>query len=143
MNGGENVKLRTKYLLSLPVAMVTTLYNYTAVFATGVGGVEVNGNGTITVDISQAGTNNNPTTISDFWNSIFEVAKYVVSGITGVLCICLVGVFAYKGFMLATAGGNPKQRQEAIEGMLYAFIGAAIMGGATLLSGLAFGLFKP
>ena len=135
------MKLKSKYLLSLPVAMLPMLYNCSSVVATGISGVQVNG-GKISVDVGNAGTTSNVKTMSDFWNKIFSIGKMLIFGITGVLAMAMIVVFAVKAFNLSAAGDNPKKRQEAIEGMLFAVIGAALLGGASMISGLAFGLFR-
>lgn len=137
------MKSKIKLIAINAITMISLLsFNICVLSADGIEGVSVSGN-SITVDVGKAGkTSNAVKSIPDFWNKIFDVGRYVVSGVTGILCIAMVGVFAVKSFQLATAGGNPKVKQEAITGMMYAAIGAGLLGSATLLSGLAFGLFK-
>ena len=136
------MKLQIKYLLSIPIAGLSLFLFLTPVAADGIKGVTVGSGGSIVIDSSQAGAMSSVNTMSGFWNKIFGVFKYLIFGITGCLCIAMVGVFAVKAFQLSTSGANPRKKQEAIDGMLYAFIGSALMGGATMLSGLAFNLFR-
>lgn len=116
------------------------MINTGIVYAAGIDGVTVSG-GQITIDTTQAGTTTEVTTLSDMFNEIFSVLKYLITGATGCLAILSVGVFCFKSFKL-TSADNPKERQEAIQGMLYACIGTGLLGSASLLSGLAFGLFS-
>ena len=111
--------------------------------ASGLKGISTDGT-SIHIDVSQAGVQKGKevTSFAAFWNKVFDIVRYFITGITGILCIATVGVFAVKAFQLAKAGNNPKEKQEAMTGMLYAFIGAALLGGSSLLSALAFGLLK-
>lgn len=135
------LKMRTKYLLSIPIAVSTFLLDIIAVSADGLGGVDVSG-GKVSIDVGKAGQiSGGGTTVSDFFNKTFTIGRYIVAGVTGICSIGLVGVFAYKAFKVAMAGNSPKARQEAIQGMLYAGIGAALLGASSLLAGFAYQLF--
>lgn len=136
------LKMRTRFLMSIPITMITILLGVISVSADGLGGVDVSG-GQISIDVGKAGQiSGGGTTVSDFFNKAFTIARYIVAGVTGICSIALVGVFAYKGFKVAVAGSNPKARQEAIQGMLYAAIGAALFGASSLLAGFAYQLLN-
>lgn len=83
-----------------------------------------------------------PKNIDEVWNTIFKILQGLVTGVTGVMTIIMVGIFFYRCFKLASVSDNPKDRQEAIGGILQTLIGAALFGGTSLFMGLAFGLFK-
>ncbi|MEG1299613.1 MAG: hypothetical protein RSB38_06195 [Oscillospiraceae bacterium] len=131
---------RIKYLLSLVPSTLLFLAPI-SVNATGLDGVSISG-GKVTVDVSKGTGVSDVTDLAGFWNKIFSVGRLVISGVTGIAAIALVGIFAYKAVALSKSSNNPKERKDALDGMLYAFIGAALLGGASLLSGLAYGLFQ-
>lgn len=85
---------------------------------------------------------NGVNTVSDFWNKAMDIIKVCVFGVSGILTIVLVGVFAYRSFNLATSSNNPVKRAEAVKGILYTLIGIGLFGGTTLITGLAFNLFR-
>lgn len=85
---------------------------------------------------------NGVNTVSDFWNKAMDIIKVCVFGVSGILTIVLVGVFAYRSFNLATSSNNPAKRAEAVKGILYTLIGIGLFGGTTLITGLAFNLFR-
>lgn len=79
-------------------------------------------------------------TPDEIWNKVFDIVQNLVTGATGVMTIILVGIFIYRCFNLAKSSNNPKERQEAIEGLLQTLIGIALFGGTSLFTGLAFRL---
>lgn len=82
------------------------------------------------------------TTVPEFWNKAMNIIKVCVFGVSGILTIVLVGVFAYRSFNLAASSNNPMKRAEAVKGILYTLIGIGLFGGTTLITGLAFNLFR-
>lgn len=80
--------------------------------------------------------------VSDFWNKLFGMIKVCVTGVSGILTILLVGVFAYKCFNLAASSNNPGKRSELIKEILFTLIGIGLFGASTLLTGLAFNILN-
>lgn len=78
----------------------------------------------------------------DTWNIAFDIIRVLIAGITGILSIAMVGVFAFKAFNLAKSGDNPQERQKAVSGIIYSFIGFALLGATSLLTGLFYNLLK-
>lgn len=60
----------------------------------------------------------------------------------GIAASILVIIAIFRGVMIATSGDSPQKRSEALKGVLFLGIGAAVVGGAALLVSLAFGLFQ-
>lgn len=144
----DSLKTRFKNFKSLIVSGMTSLatltYLYTPVLAEDGGvitGVEING-GKITIDVGEAGVSaNNPTDLKGAFNKLFENGEIIIAGLTGILTLSMLGVFLLKAFQLAKSGDNPKARSKAINGMIFAAIGTALLGGATILMGFAYNLF--
>ena len=64
----------------------------------------------------------------------------LIAGVTGLMAIVMVAIFAYKAFTLSRVGDNPSERAKTIQGMIFFFIGAACFGAASMLTGLFYGL---
>ena len=80
--------------------------------------------------------------VTGFWNHLIGLMKHLVFGVTGILAVLLVGVFAYKCFCLASSSNNPNKRSEAIQGILYSLMGIALFGATSLITGLAFNILR-
>lgn len=135
------MRKKIRYMISSCFIPILFYGKILAVSAAGLEGVEVE-DGKITVDVSKSGAASEVKSFPDFWNKVFEILKYIVTGVSGVAAIALVGIFVYKAITLSLSGNNPRHREEAIRGIIFTFIGAALLGGVSLISGLAFGLFR-
>ena len=144
----DTLKARFKYIKSFIVSgitsLVTFIYMYVPVFAgDGVISGVTTENGKITIDIGEAGASNDmPTNLTEAFNKLFENGEVILAGLTGILTLSMVGVFLFKAFKLAKSGDNPKERSEALTGMIYAAIGTALLGGGTIFIGFAYNLFN-
>lgn len=98
-------------------------------------------NGTLNVPGAGA-TGNGATGAANAFNDIYDVLRVVVQGITGVMAIVMVGIFAYKAFTLSRCGDNPSERAKTIQGMIFFFIGAAAFGAASFLTGLFYNMLR-
>lgn len=134
------MKKKIRYMISSCLMPVLFYGQNLVISASGLEGVEVE-KGKITVDVSKSGAASDVKSFPDFWNKVFQISRYIVTGLTGLGAIALVGIFVYKAVTLANSGSNPRHREEAIRGIIFTFIGAALLGGVSLISGLAFGLF--
>ena len=83
-----------------------------------------------------------PATVQDFWNTLMDSGRYLVTGIMGILAILCVGLFSVSCVKLAGASNSPAKRSEAVKGILYSLIGIALFGATATITGLAFGLFR-
>lgn len=101
------------------------------------GGAELGSDGKL--KIPGAGGNSDGNTVSVF-NTIMDKGRIIIAGITGVLAIVMVGLFTWKAFNLSKSSDNPSERSKCISSMIFYFIGAALFGGASLLSGLFYNL---
>ena len=80
-------------------------------------------------------------TVSVF-NTIMDKGRIIVSGLTGICSIILVGLFVMKAFNLSKSSDNPQERSKCINSLIFYFIGAALFGAASLFSGLFYNLFN-
>jgi len=77
-----------------------------------------------------------------------EVGLSTITSIIGRLAGWLLGIagaffvimFMIKGFKLATTAGNPRERVEAINGLLWTGVGAVVTFGAWFLVGVVMGI---
>ena len=86
--------------------------------------------GTDEVDMTSAFTN------------IQDKGKILVSGITGLAAIALLILFIIKAVKLGNSGENPSERSKAISSMIWLFIGIALLGGASVVTSLFWGVLK-
>lgn len=137
--------MKTKYILKNSLGMIsgtslmlpTLLTRVSADGNVDLGGAELGTDGTL--KIPGAGGNSDGNTVSVF-NTIMDKGRIIVAGITGVLAIVMVGLFTWKAFNLSKSSDNPSERSKCISSMIFYFIGAALFGGASLLSGLFYNL---
>lgn len=114
-------------VLSLPI-MISQLFLNARVFATTM----VNG---VLVNTPSTGGG-----MDETFNKLFTIARTIVAGITGILSIVMVFIFAWKAFQFARTGDNPSERVKSINGMIFFFIGAACFGAASLITGVFSGM---
>lgn len=69
--------------------------------------------------------------------SIATLVVHIVFGLIGVISVVLLVI---RGFALATAGGNPNKRQDAMSGVMWACIGIAVALGAELFANVIAGM---
>ena len=86
--------------------------------------------GTDEVDMTSAFTN------------IQDKGKILVSGITGLAAIALLILFIIKAVKLGNSGENPSERSKSISSMIWLFIGIALLGGASVVTSLFWGVLK-
>lgn len=86
--------------------------------------------------------NGNQGGLDGTFNTLFGIARTIVSGITGILAIVMVFIFTWKAFQFARTGDNPSERVKAINGMIFFFIGAACFGAASLITGVFSGMLQ-
>lgn len=130
--------MKKKFRNLLLAIQLAILYSITPVNLSASGATTRN-----EVTIKIPGVNKNGiTNVADFWNKAIDIVKVCVFGVSGILTIALVGVFAYRSFNLAASSNNPVKRAEAVKGILYTLVGIGLFGGTTLITGLAFNLFK-
>lgn len=100
---------------------------------------KLDNSGKLNIDGSNAnGTSN---TVNVF-NTVMDKGRIIIAGISGVLSIIMVGLFIWKAFNFAKAGDNPQERARCMNGMIFFFIGAALLGAASMLSGLFYNILK-
>lgn len=75
-------------------------------------------------------------------NNILGKGRTLVSLVTGVAAIVLLIIFIIKAVSLARSGDNPSERQRAIQGLIYLFIGIALLGSASLITGMFWNFLK-
>jgi len=78
----------------------------------------------------------------EVFNTIYKQGNLILSGITGVLTLVMIGLFTWKAFNLSKSSDSPQERAKAIQGLIFYFIGAACFGATTLFASLGFNLLR-
>ena len=75
-------------------------------------------------------------------NKLLDRLRMLVSGITGVVTVLMIGLGVWKCFELAKSSGNPNARANCIQSLIFFFIAAACCGAVSLLTGMAYNLIR-
>lgn len=94
-----------------------------------------------TLEIAGASGDSTKDTVSVF-NTILSKGRVIISGVTGIGALIMVGFFLWFTVRLSKSGDNPSERSKCINGLIFFFIGAALFGSASLFSGLFYNMFK-
>lgn len=81
-------------------------------------------------------TEPSPTSLNDITAIVRNVANWLL-GLAGAFFVIM---FILKGFKLATSAGNPRDRADAIGGLLWTGVGAIVTFGAWFLVGIVMGI---
>lgn len=74
----------------------------------------------------------------DAWNLIFSKGRLIIAGISGLATIgCVLG-FVIQIIKLGASAGNPRDREQALKGLLWTGIGTACLGSVTIIFGMVF-----
>lgn len=76
------------------------------------------------------------------FNALISRFRVVITGVTGILALVMVGIFIWKAFQFAQSSSNPSARAQSITGLIVFAIAAALFGSASLFVGLAYGVFR-
>lgn len=98
---------------------------------TGDIGVQMGSDGKLEIDGITGG--NDGTTSS--WNQLFSRFKGVIVGITGVGTLVMIVLFIVQFMKLGASAGNPQARSQALTGVLWTGIAAALLGSVTIIVG--------
>lgn len=82
-----------------------------------------------------------PLTISELSN-FFIRYKGMIRIVMIISLVCTLTSFGINLTRLSASAGNDMMRSKAFKGLLYSGIGIVLFGGATVIMGMAFGLFK-
>ena len=69
------------------------------------------------------------------WNQLFSRFKGVIVGITGVGTLVMIVLFIVQFMKLGASAGNPQARSQALTGVLWTGIAAALLGSVTIIVG--------
>ncbi len=78
----------------------------------------------------------------DVFNQVNDKGRILVSGITGFAAIALTIIFIISAVKLGSSGDNPNERSRAVQKLIWLFVSIALLGGISIWTGLAWGLFK-
>lgn len=73
-------------------------------------------------------------------SEITAIVRNVATWLLGLAGAFFVIMFILKGFKLATTAGNPRERADAIGGLLWTGVGAIVTFGAAFLVGIVMGI---
>lgn len=91
---------------------------------------------------TDGGSADSTTGIIAAFNAFIEKFKVIITGVTGILALVMVGLFIWKCFEFARASNNPSARANAITGIIVFLIAAALFGASSLFVGLAYNVFR-
>ena len=69
------------------------------------------------------------------WNHIFAKYKNVIVGISGIGAITMMALFIIQFMKLGASAGNPQARSQALTGVLWTGIAAALLGAVSIIAG--------
>ena len=128
------------FLFIIIIACLFSLFSGVVAQAASVGVVD----GEITVDDGKV-TLKGPSNISNQSDAMAQViTKYkdVILFVSGILAATSVVIFIVYFLKLGTISSNPRDRKEALTGLLISGVSAALMGSVTLIVGLFYGLLQ-
>ena len=69
------------------------------------------------------------------WNQLFAKYKNVIVGISGIGAITMMALFIIQFMKLGASAGNPQARSQALTGVLWTGIAAALLGAVSIIAG--------
>ena len=91
-------------------------------------GIQMGTNGKLEID----GISNDDTSA---WNSLFGRIKGIIVGLTGVGTLAMIVLFIIQFMKLGSSAGNPQARSQALTGVLWTGVAAALLGSVTIIVG--------
>ena len=91
-------------------------------------GVQMGTNGKLEID----GISSDDTSA---WNSLFGRIKGIIVGLTGVGTLAMIVLFIIQFMKLGSSAGNPQARSQALTGVLWTGVAAALLGSVTIIVG--------
>jgi hypothetical protein len=91
-------------------------------------GVNMGDNGKLEID----GISSDDTSA---WNSLFGRIKGIIVGLTGVGTLAMIVLFIIQFMKLGSSAGNPQARSQALTGVLWTGVAAALLGSVTIIVG--------
>lgn len=74
------------------------------------------------------------------WNTLFSKGKGIIAGLTGVGTIVMIILFIIQFMKLGSSAGNPQARQQALTGVLWTGVAAALLGSVTIIVGFFYNI---
>ena len=69
------------------------------------------------------------------WNQLFDRFKGIIVGLTGVGTLVMIVLFIIQFMKLGSSAGNPQARSQALTGVLWTGVAAALLGSVTIIVG--------
>lgn len=129
-NLAEKVATKINYIMS---SIAIALMAPQTVLA--MGDITVGEDGTVNI----GGTTGN---IGETGTKVVGTMKQILGWVTAGGLIIVVICLVVAGILYATSIGNPQKRTQARAAITGCLVGAAVIGGASLLAGLAYGILK-
>jgi hypothetical protein len=90
--------------------------------------VQVGADGQLVVD----GITSDDTSV---WNQLFDRFKGIIVGLTGIGTLVMIVLFIIQFMKLGSSAGNPQARSQALTGVLWTGVAAALLGSVTIIVG--------
>jgi hypothetical protein len=117
-----------KYSTSVDVNGIQTTVYLSQKPTTGNVGVQMGQDGQLVIDgISSDDTSS--------WNQLFSRFKGIIVGLTGVGTLVMIVLFIIQFMKLGSSAGNPQARSQALTGVLWTGVAAALLGSVTIIVG--------
>ena len=69
------------------------------------------------------------------WNQLFSRFKGIIVALTGVGTLVMIVLFIIQFMKLGSSAGNPQARSQALTGVLWTGVAAALLGSVTIIVG--------
>ncbi len=117
-----------KYSTTVDVDGIQTTVYLSQKPTTGNVGVQMGSDGQLVIDgISADDTSS--------WNQLFSRFKGIIVGLTGVGTLVMIVLFIIQFMKLGSSAGNPQARSQALTGVLWTGVAAALLGSVTIIVG--------
>lgn len=102
--------------------------------------IEITDDGTLTIGGSSGMTSE--TKSGAAWTSFITKYRNFIVGISGIGAVSMILFFIMQLLKLGAASGNPQGRQQAITGLIWSGIAAALLGSVTIIVGFFYSALR-
>jgi hypothetical protein len=117
-----------KYASSVQVDGVQVTVYLSQKPSTGEVGVQMGDDGKLVIDGISSDDQSS-------WNQLFSRFKGIIVALTGVGTLVMIVLFIIQFMKLGASAGNPQARSQALTGVLWTGVAAALLGSVTIIVG--------